>query len=301
MRSLWRHVRVVVERPVEIGLAMAREWREDRVGGLAAEVAFFGLLSLFPALLAVAAALSSLEAIAGGDVASRVEEGVVDFLERILTQEASGTIDAVRTLFVDSSPGTFTIGAAVAIWAASRGFVAVINGLDVVYDLDERRSYVGLRALALALALGTVVVVSLILAMVVLGPLLGGGREVADHIGAGELFATLWTWARWPLVVVVMVVWAATVFHIAPNHRTPWRWDLPGAALAAVLWGLLSAGFRIYLAVAAEANQVMGTLGGALIVLLWFYLLAVGLLLGGELNAILAARHGVAQVARQDP
>ncbi len=288
-----------MERPGHLGAVLVREWRDDRVGGLAAEVAFFGLLSLFPALLAVAAALSSLEALAGGDVAARVERGVVGFLERVLTDEASGTIDAVRTLFVDASPGTFTVGALLALWAASRGFVAVINGLDVVYDLDERRSYVGLRALALALALGTVVVVALVLAMVVLGPLLGTGRDVADHLGAGDLFAALWTWARWPLVVALMVTWAATVFHIAPNHRTPWRWDLPGAMLTALLWALLSAGFRLYLAVAAEANQVMGALGGALIVLLWLYLLAVGLLLGGELNAVLAERHRVAQVPRR--
>lgn len=284
---------------VAIGRALVREWRDDRVNGLAAEIAFFGVLSLFPTMLALASALGSLQTIAGRSVARRAEEEVLEFLRRVLTDEASGTIDAVQELFAEGSPGVFTVGILGALWAASRGFAAVINALDVVYDLDERRGYVRVRVVALGLALGSVLIVAIVLSMLVLGPLLGTGREVADAIGLGGVFATLWDWARWPLVLAIMIGWAATVFHVAPNHRTPWRWDLPGALFTALTWVVMSLGFRIYLLAVADANEVLGTLGGVLIVLLWLYLLAVGLLLGGELNAILAHRYDVAQLPRQ--
>jgi membrane protein len=191
-----------------------------------------------------------------------------------------------------------TIGTMVAAWAASRGFVAVVRGLDLAYDIDERRSYVRLRVVALALAVGTVSVVALMLGMLVVGPLLGTGQEVADQVGLGAAFATFWDLARWPVALAVVVAWSATVFHVGPNHRTPWRWDLPGAALTTVAWVALSLAFRLYLAAASGANQVLGALGGVLIVLLWLYLLAVGLLVGGELNGLLAQRHGVAQLSR---
>src|SRR5690606_35265831 len=285
------HVRRWAAEAVDLGRDLVREWQEDRVGGLAAEVAFFGLLSLFPALLATAAALGSLEAVAGGDVASRAEEEVIDFLRRVLTEEAAGTVDAVQDLFRTTDGGILTVGLVLALWAASRGFVALVRALDVVYDLDERRSYVGLRAVALGLALGTVLVVAAMLAMLVLGPLLGTGQEVAEALGLGGGFATFWDWVRWPLALAAMVGWAATVLHIAPNHRTPWRWDVPGALLAGLSWAALSASLRVYMAVAtAGANQIFGTLGGSLIVLLWLYLLAVGLLFGGELIAVLSDR-----------
>ncbi|HEY9555921.1 MAG TPA: YihY/virulence factor BrkB family protein [Acidimicrobiales bacterium] len=270
---------------------LVQEWRDDRVSGLAAEVAFFGLLSLFPTLLAMTAALGSLESIIGADLAQRAERAVIDFLQRFLTEDAADTTAAVRELFTESSTGTLTFGVVFALWAASRGFTALVNGLDVVYDLEERRGYVRLRLLALALALGTVVVVVGLLAMVIIGPLLGSGQAVADWLGAGDQFAVLWDWARWPVIVVVLVLWAVTLFHLAPNHRTPWRADVPGALVTATLWALLSLGFRAYLALAPGANQVFGSLGGALIVLLWIYLLALGLLVGGEVNAILLNRQ----------
>lgn len=278
---------------------LVHEWRDDRVSGLAAEIAFFALLSMFPALLAMAAALGSLEAIAGANVADRAEEEVVDFLNEVLTEEASGTIDAVEGLFEGTEPGVVTIGVVFAVWGASRAFAALIAALDVVYDLEEGRGYVARRALGLALALGTVLITAVMLAMLVVGPLLGRGEDVADAIGLGAAFATFWDWVRWPLAAAAMIAWAATVFHVAPNHHTPWRADLPGAAFAAGSWALISVGLRVYLDAAAGTNQVLGTLGGTLIVLLWLYLLSVGLLVGAELNALLLVRRQAVANRRQ--
>lgn len=261
--------------------------------GLAAEVAFFAVLSVFPGLIAVAAAVGSLESLIGDDAASEVRDTVVTFFERVLTSDASGTIDAVDELFEERSSGALTVGVVGALWAMSRGFAALMNALDVVYDLDERRSYVRRRALSLLFSFCTVVVAAVTLAMMVAGPLLGTGQDVAEALGRGEAFATLWNLLRWPVTVVVLVGWAWALLHYAPNHDTPWRWDFAGAGVAAAVWLAVTVGFRAYLAVASGTNQVFGTLGGALIILVWLYLLGLGLLVGGEVNAILARRHAV--------
>jgi len=273
-----------------------REWQEDRVRGLAAEVAFFALLSMFPGLLALIAALGFLESIVGRETASRVQESVVEAVSDLVTDEGTSVVDAVEELFRGESPGLLTFGVIAALWAASRGFGSLMEAMAIVYDVEDRRSFLRRRALALALAVGTILLVAIMLAVVVIGPLFGRGADVADALGFGGLFATLWNWFRIPAALLVVAAWGATIYHLAPSHRTPWRWDLPGAALVAVLWVVETLGFRWYLGSAAGGNQVFGTLGGAIVLVFWLYLLAAALLLGGELNAILADRARVDQV-----
>ena len=265
--------------------------QEHRVTGLAAEVAFYAVLSIFPAILAIASALGSLDAIVGENAATRVRDALIEALEAALGADAGPIVDAVERLFTESNTGLLGVGVLLTIYTASRGFNSVVKALDVVYDVPETRGLIRTRLLALALAGGSLVMGALVMAMVVLGPLFGQGPELADRIGLGQVFVTLWTWARPPLVFVVLVGWAATMFHLAPNHSTPWRADLPGAVVTTVLWLLGAAGFRIYLEVASDdANAVLGALGGALTLLLWLYVMGLGLLLGAEVNAQ-RARH----------
>lgn len=261
-----------------------------RVTGLAAEVAFFGVLSLFPGLLAVAGALGSLEVIVGGDLALKGQRTVVDFLSRTLTERASPTVDAVQALFEGKSTGLLTVGAVVLLLSLSRGFAAAIRALDVSYGVAETRSWVRTRLLALGLALGTVIVSAIMIAVIVIGPLLGTGQAFADWLGLGETFPRVLGLLRLPLAFAVQVAWAATLYHLAPSRRSPWRWDLPGALLTGLLWLGISVGFRTYLALAATGNPVFGVLGGGLILLVWIWLLSLALLIGGELNGALARR-----------
>lgn len=277
---------------LSFGRELVACWHEDRVTGLAAEIAFFGILSLFPTLLATAAALGSLERLVGSATAERAQEAVVESLGRVLTTEADDTIRAVEALFVEQRPGLLTFGLLLTIYAMSRGFAGVIRALDVVYDLEERRSWINIRAHAIGLSIGTVVMAAAVLLMLILGPLFGGSRQIADWVGLGGAFTVFWDLVRPPVAFLMLVIWATVVFHVAPNKRTPFRWDLPGALVAAVAWLLVSLGFRLYLELAAEGNQVFGVLGGALSVLFWLYLLGIGLLVGGEVNAILYRRYG---------
>jgi membrane protein len=272
-------------------VTLAREWRADRVTGLAAEIAFYGILSLFPAMLALAAGMGWMQAIIGADAARSAERELLDFLRRILTSEASGTIDAVERLFTSRRTGVLSFGAAAALWSLARAFSGVVDALDVVYEIEERRSWVHRRGVALGLALGSVVLGVVVLAAFVVGPLLGSGHDVADAVGLGSAFATAWNWARWPVVVVALVGWAVAIYHFAPNRQAGLRTDLPGAVIAAFGWIAASVALSAYLSVAGSSNPVFGTVGGALICLVWLYALAIALLLGGEVNSIVAQRR----------
>ena len=291
--------RPIRARAVRVARQLAIEWRDDRIPDSAASVAFYAVLSLIPAFLSLAAMLGPLESLVGREVAERVQDRVLDFLGAVLTSEADGTLEVARDLFENERPGLLTFSLLIAIWTVSRSFAALVRALDVVYDLEERRSWWRIRATALLVAVGSVVAASLMLVAIVVGPLFGTGEQIADQVGLGDQFAFLWDVFRLPFAFVLLVLWAATIFHIAPNHRTPWRWDLPGALLTAVLWLTFSGGLRLYLEVAQAGNAVFGALGGALIVLLWFWLLSLAVLLGGELIQVLADDVGVD--LRSDP
>jgi membrane protein len=262
----------------------------DRVGGLAAEISFFAMLSVFPALLVLAAALGSLEDVVGNDLAVRAETLVLGFLNRILTDEAGGAVDAIRGLFEQRRTSLITFASLFAVYGVTRAFAAVINGLDVTHGTREKRSPIRFWSTALALALGSLVATVLLLGVVVIDPLLGGVHGLAERIGLGSEAATAWTWLRWPVAFLLLGGWATALYHFAPYPRTRWRHDVAGAVLASVLWLAVSFGFSTYLRVAAAANPVLSVLGGGVILLIWGYLLALGLLMGGELNAILAGR-----------
>ncbi|WP_436795718.1 YihY/virulence factor BrkB family protein [Actinospongicola halichondriae] len=273
--------------PIRFVRRLAHEWTHDRIPDQAAIVAFYSILSLFPALLALAALLGALDSVVGAEVASRVEDQVLDALRTVLTDEASGTLDAIQSLFEDTSPGLLTFSLILAVWTMTRGFAALVRALDTAYDLDDHRPWLRTRATALVLAVGSLVAAAVMLTLLVVGPLLGSGEDLADRFGLGGAFVFAWDALRLPVAFVVLVLWAATIFHIAPDHHTPWRADLPGALVTAVLWIVFSGGLRVYLAIASAGNAVFGALGGVLIVLLWFWLLSLAVLLGGEINQLL--------------
>jgi len=282
--ALWRGILGFVD-------DLRHEWSRARVGGLSAEIAFFGLLGLFPAVIVFAAALGSLDVVIGAGAAADTEAWLLDRV--VETFGRDNTLRAtVEDLFDRSNAGLITAGIVITVYASSRGFTAVVGALDVAYGHDHRRNWVSTRVMGFVLTLLTLVVAALVAAMVVVGPLLGGGEELAERLGAGSAFTTAWVWFRWPVVFVVVVCWAASLYHFAPRRRTPWRTDLPGAVVGTVWWLTVSLGFRVYLDAASSGmNAVFGLLGGALSLLIWLYLLAMGLLVGAEINRVLNNRR----------
>jgi len=269
------------------------EWQRDRVGGLSAEIAFFALLGFFPTVVVLAAALGSADGILGENNAAEIENWLVE--QMIGVFGGDNTLEStVSDLFAGSNGGALTIGLVIAVYAASRGFVAVVRALDVAYDHQQQRGFLSTRVVGFGLTLLTVVAAAVVLTLVVVGPLFGGAEELAQRLGAAGWFPVVWNWFRWPVVFVSLVGWAATVFHIAPNHRSPWKLEVPGAVVSSLWWTVVSLGFGRYLAVASDgANAVFGLLGGAISLLFWLYLMSMGLLLGAEVNSIAARRLGL--------
>lgn len=270
-----------------------RQWHDDRVSGLAAEIGFFALLSLFPLLLVSSSALGSLGNILGNNLASDVEAQLTEWASNLFGSDG-GVTEAVGSLFAGASTSALTVGVIATIYTASRGFAAVVRALDVAYGHYNTRGWVGTQLIGLALAVGTIIVGSLTVAALVIGPLLGHEEFLGDGFVGGVL-GWLWRWLRYPTAALVLILWAATIFHVAPNRRASWRGEIPGAAFSAVLWLISTVLFSVYLrTLSSDSNAVFGVIGTAITLQLWLYLLAIGLVLGAEFNAGLASRRGPA-------
>lgn len=266
--------------------------------GLAAEMAFFGMLSVFPLTIAIAAGVGFLEPLIGTEGAQDVRNEIVAALSVGLPGQAQGVTKAIEELFADTRPGVFTVGLVVAIWSASRGFRSTVRSVDAVYHLDQRRTYLELRLLSLGMALAAVPLAAIGLVAFAMGPLLGSGAQAAAAVGGAQDYQSIWAVLRWPVAVIAATLAVTTVLHIAPDQRTPWRSDLPGALTTIAWWALATAGLRIYIRFGGSSNLLIGSLGAVLVVMIWLYLLALGLLMGAELNAVLAERAGVERTSR---
>lgn len=262
-----------------LDLKLVREIRDDELFDQAASVAFWLLLSLPAALLAALSSVSLL----GDDLTDELQDAALEFIERVFTSEADTLKESVNGLFDQSRPGVLSASIATAVFTLSRGFAGLVRGLDRVYDVDSSRNFAHTRLLAVGLALGTLFAVAVSTALWSLGGSIGLPL-IVRLLGA----------------LIVLIVWSATIFHIGPNHHTPWRYDLAGAAIAAVGWLVLSLAFGWYVRVlgGSGSNDVIGAAGALLLALTWLWAACVVLLIGGEVNEILASRAGVVQESR---
>lgn len=276
-----------------------------RITGLAAEMTYYALISLVPLLTALAATLGFLERLIGPAKVRDIEDGLVDSLAAIFDKQLTEDVFAplVRGLLSQERAGVALGGVAVALWLASRMFRAAIRALDDAYGVPERRGLFAQWGLGLALALAAVVTLVVLLAMVVVGPLLGGGQSLARQIGLQESFELVWALLRWPTVVAVCVAFLAVLYRYGPNVDTIWRHCLPGAMVGMTGLVGIAVGFRYFLDVANPAGINVGqadeavraaaqTVGAVLAGVLWLWLSSIVILAGGVLNAeIRRMRH----------
>ena len=245
---------------------------EDGALVAAASVAFWLLLSLPATLLAGLASLSLL----GDDLTAELREITNEFVDRVFTGEADELRATIDSLFDQNQAGLFSVSLLLALVTVSRGFAGLIRALDVVYDVEESRGFLRVRLAAIGLGLGT-------LATLALSTYLWA---IADSAGVSPI-------VRIVVAIAILVVWAATIFHVGPNHHTPWRSDLPGAVLAAIGWLAASVGYGWYIQLAGGGNQAVGLAGALLLGMTWVWIVCLVLLVGAELNEILADGAGV--------
>ena len=268
---------------VELIAQMVREYQEDSLGDQAAAMSFWTVLSIPAAALALVTGLGSLDGIIGVDLAADARMAISDYVESTFGSDA--LTSTVNGLFEETRSGLLTVGLAVALYSLARGFAGTVRGLDVAYDIHTSRSWINVRLTGLTLAMSSLAVVAIGVWMV----------YVVWPASAGPLLDVLGVVA----LLVGVAAWATMVFHVAPDHRTPWKYDIPGAIMSTLLWLALIRGFAVYVRLADNGNGAVGVAGAALLAFTLVYLLNVVLLLGAELNAILADRAGVAQPPRR--
>lgn len=250
---------------------------DDGLFDAAAGVAFWLLLSLPAALLTALSAVSLL----GDDLSAELRQSALDFIDRTFADQADTLRASVDSLFDQTRPAVLSTAIAIALFTLSRGFAGLIRALDTVYDVEETRHFIHTRMLGIGLAIGTLATVAVSTALWSYGTSTGSPFIVRALLGG-----------------VVLVGWAATMFHIGPNHHTPWRYDVPGAVVTAVGWAGLSAGYGWYVSIVGNGNQFVGATGALLLGLTWLWAACVVFLIGGELNQLLAERAGVISEGR---
>jgi len=253
------------------------ESKADHVPILAAGVAFFAFLAVFPALIA-GLTLYGLVA----DPAQVAEQ--VETLAGALPQDARPLITDQLAAVVASSDGALGIGLVVsllaAIWSASSGTGNLMQAVNLAYDEDESRGFVKLRGTALLLTLGAIVFVLVTLALVAVVPAL------LDALPLAPVATGLAQVVRWVLLVAVVIVALAVVYRLAPDRDAPRiRWASTGAIVATVLWIAGSVAFSLYVDNFGSYNRTYGALAGVVVLLLWLYLTSYVVLLGAEINA----------------
>jgi membrane protein len=279
-----------------------RRAADVRVTGLAAEMTYYALISLLPLLTATGAALGFLERFVGPDQVRDIEQALVRGLETVFAPQLTGDflLPLVEGLLREERGGIALGSLAVALWLAGRMFRAAIRALDDAYRVEDRRNLLAQWGLGLALSLGAVATLVVVLAMVVVGPLLGGGQRLAAWLGTEGTFDTLWGVVRWPVVALICVGFLVVVYRLGPAVDNRWRDCLPGAILGTVGLIAVAVGFRVYLATAGPTTPGIGeataavavaaqTLGAVLAGVLWLWLSSIVILVGGVLNAELQA------------
>jgi membrane protein len=263
-----------------------RELMADNGLGLAAQLAYYFFLALFPALLFLVALLSLFPL-------ENLLDTITSTLARVAPREVIKIVqDQIIAIARDGTGGLLTLGMLGTIWSTSAGVSAIIDALNQAYDLRESRPWWKVKLVALGLTVALAVFILVSTTLVVAGPSLA--ETVARWFGLGQVFTWTWTILQWPVVFLLVSFAIAMVYFAAPDARQEWIWITPGSLVATFLWLVSSLGFKVYVTNFGSYNATYGTLGGVIVLLLWFYVSGLAILAGAELNAEIehASPHG---------
>ncbi|WP_438485302.1 YihY/virulence factor BrkB family protein [Streptomyces sp. S186] len=252
-----------------------------RVTGLAAEAAFWCLLSLPPLILGLLGVLGYTEAWIGHTTLENFRLHLLRAAGTVLSHR--GVDEIARPLLTDvftgRRPDVISLGFAIALWSGSRALNVFVDTITIMYGLDGRRGIVRTRLLSFALYLAALAAGAVALPLMVAGP-----DVVAGWLPAGEDIIRI---VYWPVVLVLSIAFLTTLYHVSVPVRSPWREDIPGAVVALGMWVLGSFLLRLYLTAAVEGPTVYGSLAAPVAVLLWIGVSAFAVLVGAAMNAAL--------------
>ena len=258
---------------------LARRLFTDDLLGWSAQLSYYFFLALFPALICFVAIASFFPI-------ENLTNIVTGILMRIAPEDVLALVQRQLMVIAERhNTGLLTFGIIGTLWTASAGMNTIIRTLNFAYHVPETRPWwrVRLRAMALTLIVPAFALASMTIVLV--GPTLGEHLATALHVG--PLFELTWRVVYWPLIFTLAVSGLAFVYTVAPNTFQRWQSLIPGSCFATAIWIGATFGLRWYVASLARYKETYGTVGAALVILLWFYVSGLAVLLGAELNSII--------------
>ncbi len=259
---------------------LAREFSEHQLLDLSAQLAFYALLALFPFAIFLA---SLVRYVPVPDLLPTT----LSLLHRVAPAEAQPLLDgAVGGVFAGARGWVLGASLAFAVVSASSGTAALMQALNRAYGVEETRSWLKTRLWAIGVTVVGAVLVIIATSALLLGPNLG--QRAADLLGAGHAFSLGWRVARWPATLLAMALLLAFVYWACPNVHERWRLLTPGAVVAVPLWIGASTLLNLYVTRIGSVNRIYGALAGGVVLLMWIQISGLVVILGGEMNAIVA-------------
>jgi membrane protein len=257
------------------------EFSEDNMTDWAAALTYYGLLSLFPALLALVSVIGLVADPA--TVTQKVTQIVSSLGPSSAAQTFAGPIKSI-TANKSAAGILLIVSLATALWSASGYVGAFMRASNIIYETPEGRPIWKLRPLQMLVTLVMIVLLAVVaLALVLSGPLV---KIVAGPLGIGNTAVDVWNYGKWPVLIALVITMFSVLYYAAPNVKLRgFKWVTPGVVLALVVWLLASLGFALYVANFGSYDKTYGTLGGFVVFLVWMWITNVSLLLGMEVNA----------------
>jgi membrane protein len=264
--------------------ATVQEFIRDDALGLAAQLAYYLILALFPFILFLVAVLDAF-----GSSSPQFVNELFGYLRRVMPAQVFDLIETYteRTLRnEDTAPGLLSAGILGTVWAASGAFSALINALNRAYDVQETRPFWKVKGISILMTLGLSVLILGGVLLLIAGPSIG--ETIAEVFTLGDEFVVVWNVARWPAALLFMVATVALLFYFAPDADQPFRWITPGGFVGIALWVLASLAFNVYLSSDFNTyDKTYGSIGTVIVLLLYLYISSLTILFGATLNATL--------------
>jgi YihY family inner membrane protein len=263
------------------------EYRVDNLSDWAAALTYYGVLSIFPALLVLVSAIGLAGRSATQSLLNNLGQLAPGSVRQILATAIANLQSGQRSAGV-----IVVVSLLLALWSASGYIAAFMRASNAIYDVPEGRPVWKTVPIRIAV---TVVMLLLLAASTVAVVVTGGlADRVGRVLGIGSMAVTIWDIAKWPVLLVIVSFMFALLYWASPNARQGFRWVTPGGVLAVVVWVVASAAFAFYVANFSSYNKTYGSLAGVIVFLVWLWISNIAILLGAELNAELERGRGMA-------
>lgn len=267
--------RINLKKSIDFGQMLFKRTMEHDVSGMAAQLAFFFLLSVFPLLIFLSTLVPFFPI---------TEDYIITYLSEYVPEESMLVISSQLDRIMTSSGTLLSVGIIGTLWTASNALNGITKAFNVAYDIVDTRKFFFTRLLSMVLTIGMIFVFILALLLPVFGKQIG--IYIFSYIGVSEAFLDIWDTIRWVLSTLVLFLMFLILYRVFPSMKLKRRMVLPGALFATVGWNIGSFGFSYYVNNFGNYSNTYGSLGGIIVLMLWFYMLAFVIILGGEINAI---------------